>query len=186
MPLTLLVAPHFWRRICPLAVLSLAVARIRRGGREIGPPRLPRKVNVWVKRCGVMLAPCLLWLLVPMRLILFNQSAHATLALILAVAFAAATLGIAGPWKAVWCSSVCPVYPVEKLYGTAPVWILPDTRCVPTDAGSNCYRCALHCLDVPEHETRYWSAMERAGSKRAADVAQRFFLGSSPGFLLAY
>src|SRR5437867_2045161 len=114
-PLTLLVAPHVWRKICPMAVLNLAAARIRCEGREIGEPRLPRKTNVWIKRYGVMLAACLFWLLVPMRLLLFNQSAYATLALILANAVAAVTLGIVGPWKAAWCSSVCPMYPVEKL-----------------------------------------------------------------------
>src|SRR5450759_3222410 len=67
-PLTLLVAPHFWRRICPIAVLNLAAARIRPAGREIGPARLPHKANVWIKRYGVMLAACLLWLLAPMRI----------------------------------------------------------------------------------------------------------------------
>jgi nitrite reductase (NADH) large subunit len=185
-PLTLLVAPHFWRRICPIAVLNLAAARIRPAGREIGPARLPHKANVWIKRYGVMLAACLLWLLAPMRILLFNQSAHATLALILAMAVAAVTLGIVGPWKAAWCSSVCPVYPVEKLYGAAPVWSLPDSRCVPANSALGCYRCALHCLDVPVSETRYWNAMERAGSKHPADVARRFFLGSFPGFVLAY
>ncbi|MGA3017667.1 MAG: hypothetical protein ABSF62_11150 [Bryobacteraceae bacterium] len=185
-PLTLLVAPHLWRRVCPLAVLNLAAARVGRGSREIGPPRMPGKANIWIKRYGVMVAAGLLWLLVPMRILLFNQSARATLVLIVAITFAAVALGIAGPWKAAWCCSVCPVYPVEKLYGTAPVWSLTDTRCVPAVSAQSCYRCALHCIDVPESESHYWNAMEKAGSKRLAEVARRFFLGSFPGFVLAY
>lgn len=181
-PLILLLAPHFWRRICPVAVLNLCAARIRRGGREIGPPGLPGKINVWIKRYGVTLAAFLLWVLVPMRLLVFNPSPHATLALILALACAA----IAGPWKAAWCSSICPIYPVEKFYGAAPVWRLADARCTPANSGLSCYRCALHCVDSPETETRYWKAMERAGSKRSAERMRRFFLGSFPGFVLAY
>ncbi len=185
-PLILLLAPHFWRRICPVAVLNVIAARIGREGRGIGPSHLPQKVNVFIKRYGVMLAASLLWLLVPMRLLLFNQSPRATLVLILAIAVAAVTLGICGQWKAAWCSSVCPVYPVEKLYGAAPVWSLPDTRCRSANSALSCYRCALNCLDVPQSETHYWKAMERAGSKRAAEIVRRFFLGSFPGFMLAY
>src|SRR5207245_250614 len=65
-------------------------------------------------------------------------------------------------------------------------WSLRDTRCVPANSALDCFHCALHCLDVPEGDTRYWKAVERAGSKHPADVARHFFLGSFPGFVLAY
>jgi len=185
-PLILLIAPHLWRRICPVAVLNVVAARIGREDHKVGLTRLPQRVSVFIKRYGVVLAASLLWVLVPMRLLLFNQSAHATLFLILAIAVAAITLGFSGHWKAAWCSSVCPVYPVEKLYGAAPVWSLPDARCVPANDARSCFRCSLNCLDVPESEKQYWNVMERVGSKHAADVVRRFFLGSFPGFVLAY
>src|SRR5438552_6806427 len=148
-PLILLVSPHLWRRICPVAALNVAAAHVRCEGNKIGASRLPPKANVFIKRYGLVLAAFSLWLLVPMRLLLFNQSAYATLVLILAITVAAVMLGITGQWKAAWCSSVCPVYAVEKLYGAAPVWSLLDTRCVPDNGSMSCYRCALHCLDVP-------------------------------------
>jgi nitrite reductase (NADH) large subunit len=183
LPLILLVAPQLWRRICPFAVLNVAAAQWRRRGIV---PWLPRQATLWVKRYGVVLAAALFWSIVPMRLFLFNRGGQATATLILVLAIAALALGVAGPWKASWCCSICPVYPVEKFYGAAPVWSMPDARCIPRGFMLNCYRCALHCLDVPETEDRYWKAMEKAGQKPAAERVRRFFVGSFPGFVLAY
>lgn len=185
-PLTLLLAPHLWRNVCPLAVFSLAGARFGQHWREIRRARLPRKTAIWVKRYGVTLAACTLWLLVPMRLLLFNESAQATLVLILMIVLATLALGLFGSHKETWCSSLCPIYPVEKFYGSAPMWTFRDARCAPASLAQSCYRCALHCLDVPATDTRYWAAMERAGTARASEAFRRFFLASFPGFVLAY
>jgi nitrite reductase (NADH) large subunit len=186
LPLVLLVAPHFWRRVCPVSVLNVVSARVRRGNREIGPPLFPARINVAIKRYGIMAAAALLWVLAPLRLLVFNPSAHATLVLIAALAATAVALGLAGPWKAAWCSSLCPVYPVEKLYGSAPVWQLADARCAPSQSSQSCFRCALHCVDVPDSDARYRAAMEKAGSIPSAAAMQRFFLGSFPAFVGAY
>jgi len=185
-PLILLIAPHLWRNICPVAALNLAAARVGRGGREIAPARLPRGTTIWIKRHGVALGACILWLLVPLRLLLFNKSALATLVLILMIVLAALALGFFGSWKAAWCSSICPVYPVEKLYAAAPMWTLRDARCVPASPAESCYSCALHCLDVPATESRYWTAMEKVGTAYTSEAFEGFFLASFPGFVLAY
>jgi hypothetical protein len=185
-PLILLTAPQLWRRICPVAAINLAAARVGRSSREIAPPRMTASVNVWFKRYGLIVAAGLLWLLVPMRLLLFNSSAGASLTLILCLGAAALAMGIAGPWKASWCASICPVYPVEKLYGSSPFWVLRDARCVPARSGQNCFRCAWHCMDVPESEAPYRRAMEKAGTAPAAEQARRLFAGSFPGFVAAY
>src|ERR1035438_10391355 len=94
-PLILLAAPQLWRRICPVAAISLAAARLGRRSREIAPPRMTASVNVWFKRYGLIVAASLLWLLVPMRLLLFNSSAGASLTLILCLGAAALAMGVA-------------------------------------------------------------------------------------------
>jgi len=185
-PLMLLLMPHLWRGICPVALLNLVGARLARGNRPTGPNFLPRETYRWIKLHGVVLGATILWMLVPLRLLLFNQSAWATLALVGAIIVAAVAMGLATPWKAGWCSSLCPVYPVEKLYGAAPLWTLRDPRCVPANSPESCYRCALHCLDVPLGEEKYWTAMGKAPTYPFAEAVHNFFLGSFPGFVLAY
>jgi hypothetical protein len=185
-PLLLLLAPHAWRSICPVATLNLfgdQLARLRHGTRRA---HLRRETNRGIKLYGAVFAAGLLWLLVPMRLLLLNESAAGTLALVLAIAAMAIAMGSALPWKGGWCSSVCPVYPVEKFYGAAPVWTRRDPRCVPGNLPDNCYRCALHCLDVPLEEVKYWQAMNGVPAGRLAAAVRSFFQGSFPGFVLAY
>lgn len=185
-PLLLLLAPHVWRGICPVAVLNLLGDRLARFGRATRPAHLSRETTRGIKLYGAVFAAALLWLLVPLRLLLFNQSSAATLVLILAIGLVALAMGFAVPWKGGWCSSLCPVYPVEKFYGTAAMWTVEDSRCFPGNLPDNCYRCALHCLDVPLDDVNYWQAMNGAPSGKLLSRARGFFLGSFPGFVLAY
>jgi nitrite reductase (NADH) large subunit len=185
-PLLLLLAPHVWRIICPVAALNLAGAKLGQGKQGNGRVRLPDGSFRWMKKYGAVAAAVLLWTLVPLRLVLFNRSAAATLVLVLAVVTAATVMGFLAPWKAGWCTSICPVYPVEKFYGSAPLWALQDPRCTPANSPENCYRCAVHCLDVSPDDPKYWIAMKNIPAARGVPQLQDFFLGSFPGFVLAY
>jgi len=185
-PLLLLLTPHVWRGICPVAVFNLLGDRLARLRQRTRPAHLSRETNRWIKLYGAVLAAALLWILVPLRLLLFNDSAWASLALVLAIAVVALAMGFAVPWKGGWCSSLCPVYPVEKFYGSAAVWMVKDSRCFPGNLPESCYRCALHCLDVPPDEERYWQAMNGAPAERLTSWTRDVFLGSFPGFVLAY
>ncbi len=186
LPALLLIAPQLWRRICPVGAIGLAAARLFRAEHEIGRGRLPRAVNVWIKWNGVIAAAIIFWLIIPLRLLVFNEGSRATMALLAALGAAALALGVAGPWKSPWCSGICPLLPVEKFYGAAPLHRSVDTRCVPAGVPQDCYRCALHCLDVPQTDTRYRRAMNKAGSAPAVERARGFFVGSFPGLVLAY
>ena len=185
-PLLLLLAPHVWRIICPVAALNLAGAKLGQGKQGNGRVRLPNGSFRWIKQYGVAVAAVLLWILVPLRLVLFNGSAAATLILVLAVVTAATVMGFLAPWKAGWCASICPVYPVEKFYGSAPRWVLHDSRCTPANSSESCFRCAVHCLDVSPDDPKYWIAMKNIPAARGVPQLQDFFLGSFPGFVLAY
>lgn len=184
-PLLLLLAPHTWRWVCPLATLNLVGPRVSAGKREIAPPRLPRATAQRLRRYGIAAGAVALWIIVPLRLLLFNGSASATLVLVLSVGVVAVAMGFAMPWKSGWCASLCPIYPVEKFYGAAPVISpLQDGRCLREALAPKCYSCGSHCLDVPAEDGRYWRAMRdaSAGLRRW----RRFFIGSFPGFVLGY
>ena len=185
-PLLLLLAPQVWRIICPVAALNLAGAKLGQGKQGNGRVRLPDGSFRWMKKYGAVAAAVLLWILVPLRLVLFNGSATATLVLVLAVVVAATMMGFLAPWKAGWCASICPVYTVEKFYGSAPQWAPHDPRCTPANSSESCYRCAVHCLDVSPDDPKYWTAMKNIPVARGISQMQDFFLGSFPGFVLAY
>ncbi len=167
------------------ATLNLLGPRLGAGTREIGAPRVPGWVLHWIRQYGIAVGALALWAIVPLRLLLFNTSATATLALVFSIALLALAMGFAAPWKSGWCASLCPVYPVEKLYGSSPWLPLQDECCVRAASAPNCYRCASRCLDVPTADTGYWSAMAKAPAGKLAQW-QRFFLGSFPGFVLGY
>jgi hypothetical protein len=133
-----------------------------------------------------VVAASVFWLIVPLRPRLFNHSAGATLILLGTLTGAAFILGIAGPWKSMWCTSFCPVYPVEKFYGATPLWPAADARCIPNQMRPECYRCTIHCLDIADSDQRYWRSMDKLRTPAAVDRVHRFFVGSFPGVVLGY
>lgn len=151
LPAVLLVQPALWRNVCPLATLSLAVGRP--GGRGIDAAR----VEMWTA-----LGAALLYLVVPARLLLFDGSATAAILLIVGATLAAVAFGVGRESKAGFCNAMCPMLPVERLYGQAPVLDVSNVRC------ATCTTCTPRgCLDLaggkaiaqvigPARRTHHW------------------------------
>ena len=51
------------------------------------------------------------------------------------------SMGFFYEWKSAWCSGLCPVHPVEKLYGGNVLMPLPNTHC------DQCMNCVISCPD---------------------------------------
>jgi len=83
----------------------------------------------------------LLYLLVPLRHAFFNTNGPATAALLTFLSALAIYTGFRFEWKSAWCSGLCPVHPVEKLYGIKPAITLPNAHC------GNCMNCVVPCPD---------------------------------------
>ncbi len=132
-PLVLVVSPNLWRGVCPLATLNVSTGRHR--GRRV----LTASHARWAGAAGILL----LFVLVPARHLLLNASGSALLALLLVLAASALALGFLFDTKAGFCNAICPVLPVERLYGQRP-WIEPgNPRC------STCNSCTRGgCLDL--------------------------------------
>ncbi len=132
-PLVLMASPNLWRNVCPLATLNLTTGR--RWGRRALTPALARRTGA----AGILL----LALLVPSRHLLWNSSGLALLALVAVLGVSALALGLVFDAKAGFCNSICPVLPVERLYGQRP-WLEPgNPRCPSCDV---CTRGG--CLDL--------------------------------------
>ncbi|MCC6572866.1 MAG: hypothetical protein IT462_03655 [Planctomycetes bacterium] len=133
-PALLVVAPGVWRNVCPMATFSLLP-------RHFG---LSRKKHLGASTQGWMAAGALalLLLIVPLRHVIFDTNGPAIGIALVVVALLAAGLGMAFEWKSAWCSGLCPVYPVELLYGQSPLVGVQNAHC------RTCENCVSPCRDA--------------------------------------
>ena len=83
----------------------------------------------------------LLIVVVPLRKVVLDTNGPVLAAVLAAVGLLAIGMGFAFKWKSGWCSSLCPVYPVELLYGAQPLLSVPNAHC------SSCLNCVAPCSE---------------------------------------
>ena len=171
LPVTFLLSPELWRGVCPLATLNVLGNRLHRAQL----PSTRTHAGLGIAGIGLFLA------LVPLRLVAFNTQGVAFAAAAAGVGVGALVLGMAFATRSGFCNGACPILPVERLYGQAPLLHLGRGRC------DQCTVCTPRgCLDL-------------AGDKAVAQLLGRTrldhgWLGTSfgafaaalPGFILGY
>ena len=133
LPLVWFVIPGLWRNLCPLAAIN----------------QLPRRTNLtfartapgWWTEYAPVVGMLALLAAVASRPVLFNSSGHATAALIAGALVLALVGGVAFKGKSGWCSSLCPMLPVQRLYGQTPFFTVPNSHC------RSCLGCTKNCYD---------------------------------------
>lgn len=170
-PASLLVSPAIWRNVCPLATLNVL------GNRQAGRRTLTRSMLAPAGLVGIVL----LAVLVPARRVVFNTDGVALAATVAAVAVAGLVLGMFFELKAGFCNSICPVLPVERLYGQHPLWRVGNPRCAPCSACTS-----AGCIDIAPSR----SIPQTLGNGRATRAWLRrgygVFAASFPGFVAGY
>ena len=132
-PAIFAIALGFWRNVCPLGTTSLLPQRF-------GVSKKKTISIIWQGRLQ-LIGLILLFLLVPFRHVLLDTNAMATAITIVSLSLIAFASGFIYDWKSFWCSGICPVYPVEKLYGTNVGISMGNAQC------SSCTRCISPCTD---------------------------------------
>ena len=166
-PALLVLAPGVWRNVCPLGSMSLAPHHFGLSqGKQLSP--------AWRSRMylGAFL---LLIVVVPLRKVLLDTNGPALAAVLAAVGLLAIGLGFVFKWKSSWCSSLCPVYPVELLYGSKPLVPVPNAHC------STCLHCVAPCSESTAGLTPRTAINTPLG--RFVGVV---FTGSFPGFVCGW
>lgn len=193
LPIVFLTAPGPWRNICPLAFLNVVAYKmtVSAGFHQRFSDRLRHSSNavrLWFSRSGFVLAMVLFFIIVPSRLFLFNLDPHALVALLLIFMVSAFVGGLVLPYKAGWCSSVCPLYPLENAYGMSPICRTVNTHCYePADCRGPktwCSGCARSCLDLKIMRPANIHDVRQSHWKPSPHL--RFFISIFPGFVLAY
>ncbi len=127
LPLVFLVHPGIWRNVCPLA--TLGSGRITADPDRGAPPVLPSVVALLI--------------LLPLRPTVFEASGLASAGVLLAVGGTAFWAGGRATGKAGFCNRLCPILPLERLYGQSPLIKVGNARC------GDCNLCApIGCLDL--------------------------------------
>jgi hypothetical protein len=136
-PALIVVAVGLWRNVCPLATVTLLPRHLNVSKRKHMPQTLQAQLS--------LLAVVALYVIVPLRHLIFNKSGHATAMLLFGVTLVGICMGFIFEWKSAWCSSLCPVHPVEKLYGSNVIASLPNAHC------DQCFNCVIPCPDSTPH-----------------------------------
>jgi hypothetical protein len=171
LPAVFLIQPALWRNLCPLATINTIGNRWSMGlvvkGRVLS-------VATWT---GIVL----LAVMVPARRFLFNSDGPVLAAVIAAVALLALVAGLVFDKKAGFCSGICPVLPVERLYGQSPLGQVSNPRCTP------CTLCtAPGCIDLSQSKSIPQLFGPRRKSHAWLQTGFGVFAAGFPGFVLGY
>lgn len=163
-PALLVFAPGIWRNVCPLGTMSVMP-------RHLGLSKRKKLSPEWRGRL-LMGALALLLVVVPLRHVLLDTNGPVLAAVLALVGLLAMGMGVAFEWKSGWCSSLCPVYPVEMLYGSEPAVTVPNAHCGP------CARCVSPCADA-----KPGISPPASGENRLAKLSGLLLVGGFPGFV---
>ena len=171
LPAVFLVNPAIWRNVCPLATFNMLTS----------PWGHQRKLGAEGARWFGVVGIVLLVVMVPARRFLFNVHGPTLVITIVAVAVLALLLGLGFTTKAGFCNALCPVLPVEKLYGQRPLLKVGNPRCRP------CNLCTRKgCQDLAPEKAVGAALGPHTHSLRWLVTPYGAFAAAFPGFIVGY
>ncbi|MFQ5503250.1 MAG: ferredoxin [Planctomycetota bacterium] len=164
-PAVFVLIPGIWRNVCPLAFTSLLLE-------NLGVPAR-RRMSAHANERLLLIGIVLLFLIVPFRHVMLDLNGPATALVLILLAAVAVTMGSVFESKSGWCSGICPVHPVEKLYGSKPWTSAQNLHC------ERCERCVPVCPD----STPELSMMTGANKSSRRGLGGVLMLGGFSGFI---
>ncbi|MBL8342738.1 MAG: FAD-dependent oxidoreductase [Rubrivivax sp.] len=163
------IAPGLWRQVCPMALVN----------------QLPRTLGIGAARAlpkgaeaaSYLLAVALLVAMVALRRPLLNQEGWATGAMCAAALGLALAGGLVFKGRSGWCGTFCPLSPVQRSHGQAPIVVVRNGYC-PT-----CVGCQKNCLDFNPRAAIHGDLAD-AGSRGA--MQKLWFMAMLPGLIVGY
>ncbi len=169
LPGLFLTAPGLWRNSCPLAAAN-QVPRVLRFTRGRTPPE-------WLRKRGYLVSVTLFFGIAGARLAGLDRNGVAAGLVLGAVAVAAFTGGFVYKGKSGWCSTICPLFALQRAYGQTPFVTVPNSHCQP------CVGCAKNCFDF-QPRSAYQSDL--ADPERSWSAPRKLFAAALPGFVLGF
>jgi len=163
-PALVVIAPGAWRNVCPMASISLLPHKLGLSQR--------RKPSKQTSARFFALASAALFVIVPLRHTVFDNNADATACLLIAASLMAFALGLRFDMRSAWCNALCPIHPVERLYGQAPAFAPANMRC------PSCSGCSSPCPDSSR-----LSNPVQAFTTAPGNIAIHLVTGGLPGLI---
>ncbi len=169
LPLVFLIAPGSWRNVCPLAAAN-------QSSRQFGVSK-EAMAPAWLRDHGFAFSTFLFISLVLSRKVLLNRSGPATAVVLIVLLASAAAGGYFLKGKSGWCSSICPLLPVQRAYGQSPFIGVANAHCRP------CLGCTKNCYDFNPRVSYLADMNDGDPTFRGY---RRLFIGAFPGLVLGY
>jgi NADPH-dependent 2,4-dienoyl-CoA reductase/sulfur reductase-like enzyme/ferredoxin len=169
LPLVWFVAPGLWRNVCPLAAAN-QVPRVLGFTRGITAPG-------WFRTYAPLAGIAIFLGAVFSRPLVFEDSGPATAALIGGALVAAFAGGYVLKGKSGWCSSLCPMLPVQRMYGQTPFANVPNSHCRP------CVGCTKNCFDF---NPKVAFLADVHDGDRQWSTTRKLFVAAFPGLVIAF
>jgi NADPH-dependent 2,4-dienoyl-CoA reductase/sulfur reductase-like enzyme/ferredoxin len=169
LPLLWLVVPGFWRNVCPLSASNQTP-------RLLGLSKA-RTAPAWLKEYGFVIAAGMFITFVSLRKLGLDDSGPASALLLLFALIGGFAGGLAFKGKSGWCSSICPLLPIQRLYGQTPYKLVANSHCTP------CVGCVKSCYDF--NPKAAWLADLHDKDAYWAGY-RKLFAAAFPGLVLAF
>jgi NADPH-dependent 2,4-dienoyl-CoA reductase/sulfur reductase-like enzyme/ferredoxin len=169
LPALLVVAPGLWRQVCPMATLNQLP---RQGGFTQG-----RELPAGLKTAAFAIAVAGFLGAVALRAPLLNHAGPALGLVLLAALVLAFTGGLVFKGRSGWCGTFCPLAPIQRDYGQAPLVVVKNGYCDP------CLGCQKNCYDFNPRAAVFSDVYD--DDPRWAGQ-RRLFMGLMPGLILGY
>lgn len=169
LPALLVIAPGLWRQLCPMGFLNQIPRALRFSlGKTLPKPLADNAFAIAVIAFVGLIA---------LRPIVLNTDGTAV-AIMLGVAGSLAFFGgLAFKGRSGWCGTFCPLGPIQRDYGHAPVVNVANSYC------TTCLGCQKNCYDFNPEATLFDDLTDedpRYSGQR------RFFMAMMPGLILGY
>ncbi len=169
LPILFFTAPGLWRNICPLAAAN-QTPRVRGFTKAFTPPD-------WLRRYGALISIFLFFGITSTRIAFFNASAPGLSILLSLTILNAFVAGWMFKGKSGWCSSICPLLPLQRAYGQTPFAMVPNSHCQP------CVGCTKNCYDF-RPSVAYQADLHDPDPQWSAP--RKLFVSALPGFVLGF
>ena len=169
LPIVLVFLPGLWRQVCPMAFLN----QIPRMFGFSAEKTLPD----WAKAIAFTVAVAGFVGMIALRVPLLNRDGLVVGIGVIAVLALAFIGGLVFKGRSGWCGTFCPLGPIQRTYGQAPVVLVKNGYC------QTCVGCQKNCYDFNPRAAVFSDVYDddpRYASQR------RLFMGLLPGLILGY
>ena len=130
-----------------------------------------------MKRYGYLVSITLFVLFITMRKVGLQTNGPLSGLMLLFALASGFTGGMFLKGKSGWCSSICPLLPVQRIYGQTPFALVGNSHCQP------CVGCTKNCYDF-NPKVAYLADLNDEDSSWSA--GRKFFVALFPGLVLGF